>query len=205
MAIAQTLEPASGQRHRLFPRGFAEHVRPIGGIAVEVVDLLRVFAHAGFANQWHRQALRAGRVVKSKAAFDAQAAMVGRSVASIHTDDGVVFDVIGQQATYTTKRTHRVHFFVHHLGAHLRLRHERARGAGLHAFAAGHAAAVAHGVMQVKHNFAMRAAHGVADHVVDLLFAASTDAAVALNASIQINGHRGMRVIGFGLLAANCF
>ena len=128
--------------------------------------------------------------------------MVGRAVASIHTDDGIVFHVVGEQATYTTKRTHRVHFFVDNLAAHLRLGHERARGAGLHALATGHAAAVAHGVVQVKHNFAVRATHGVADHVVHLLFTAGAHAAVALNASIQVDGHRRMRKIRRRLLAA---
>ena len=164
--------------------------------------MLGVFADTGFANQRHRQALRAGGVVKTKAAFHAQAAVVGRAVASIHTDDLVVLDVIGQQTAHATKRAHRVHFFVHHLGAHLRLRHKRTRGAGLHALAAGHAAAVAHGVVQVKHDFAVRAAHGVADHVVHLLFTAGAHAAVALNASIQVDGHRRMRKIRRRLLAA---
>ena len=95
MGIAQTFEPACGKRHGFFPSSFAEHVRPIGRIAVEVVDLLRVFAHAGFANQRHRQALRAGRIVKTKAAFDAQATVVGWAVASVYADDDVIFHVVG--------------------------------------------------------------------------------------------------------------
>ena len=184
MGIAQTFESTGGQRHSFFPRRFTKHIRPIRGIAVEVVDLLRVFTHAGFANQRNRQALRTGGIVKTKAAFDAQAAVIGRAVASVYTDDDVVFDVVGQQATDAAKRADRVHFFVYHLAAHLRLGHERTGGAGLHTFAASHASAVAHGVVQIKYDFAVRAAHGVADHVVHLLFATGTHAAVALNTSI---------------------
>ena len=205
IGIAQTFEPTCGQCHSFFPRGFAKHIRPIGGIAVEVVDLLRVFAHAGLANQRYRQALRAGRIVKTKAAFDAQAAMVGRAVATIYADDDIVFDVVSQQATDAAKRTHRIYFFVHHLRAHLRLGHQRARGAGLHTFAASNTAAVAHWIVQIKDDFTVRAAHSVADDIVHLFFAASTHAAIALDASIQIHRHRGVRIIRYGLLSTKCF
>ena len=128
--------------------------------------------------------------------------MVGRAIAAINAHDHVVLDVVGHQATYATKRAHRIHFFVNDLRADLRLRHQGTRWAGLHAFAASHTGAVAHGIVQVKHNFTVRAAHRVADDVIDLLFAAGAHAAVALNAGIQIDRHGRVRDVGLGLLAA---
>jgi hypothetical protein len=43
--------------------------------------------------------------------------------------------------------------------------------AGLHALAASHAGALAHRVVQVKHNLAVRSAHGVTNDVIDLFAA----------------------------------
>ena len=128
--------------------------------------------------------------------------MVGRAIAPVHADDDVVFHVVGQQATHAAKRADRVHFFVNDLAANLGFGHERAGGAGLHAFAAGHAGAGTHGVVQVKHDFAVRAAQGVADHVVDLLFAAGAHAAVALDAGVQVDRHGGVRHVGLGLFSS---
>ena len=205
MLLAQACESSGGQRHGFFPRRFAEDLRPIGGIAVEVVELLGVFADTGFADQRHGQALRAVGVVETEATFDTQTAVVGRAVPTLDADDFVVFDLVGEQAAHAAEGADRVHFFVHDLVADMGLGHERAGGAGLHAFAAGHASAAAHGVVQIEHDFAVRAAHGVADHVVDLLFAAGAHAAVALDAGIEVHRHRGVRHIGGGLVAAQGF
>jgi hypothetical protein len=49
------------------------------------------------------------------------------------------------------------------------------------------------------------AAQRVADHVVDLLFAAGAHAAVALDAGVQVHGHGGVAQVGRGLLAAQGF
>ena len=167
--------------------------------------MLGVFADTGFADQRHGQALRAVGVVETKAAFDAQTAVVGRAVAALHADDFVVFDLVGQQATHAAEGADRVDFFVHDLVAHVGLGHERAGGAGLHAFAAGHAGAATHRVVQIEHDFAVRTAHGVADDVVDLLFTAGAHAAVALDAGIQVHRHGGVRHVGGGLFAAQGF
>jgi hypothetical protein len=45
-------------------------------------------------------------VVKTKASFDAQSVVIGWAIASIDADNFVVFDVVGQQTAYATKRTH---------------------------------------------------------------------------------------------------
>ena len=60
--------------------------------------------HTGLADQRLGQALRVVGVVKAVAALDAQAVVVGRAIAPVHTDDHVVLDVVGQQATDTTER-----------------------------------------------------------------------------------------------------
>ena len=94
-------------------------------------------------------------VVKTKAAFDTQTVVVGRAVTAIDTHNFVVFDVVGQQTTDAAKRTHRIHFFVNDLAANLGLRHQRTGWAGLDTFAAGHASALAHRIIQIKNDFAV--------------------------------------------------
>ena len=202
IGIAQAAKATRRQGQSLFPRGFSENRRPVGRVAVQVVQCLRVFGYTGLADQWHRQTLRAVGIVKSKPALDTQTAVVSRAIASVHANDQVVLDVVSEQATDTTKRTNGVHFFVDNLGAQLCFWHQRPRGAGLHAFAARHAGAVTHGVVQIEHDLAVAAAHGIANNVVDLLFAARTHAAVALDAGIQVDGHSRMRHIGLGLFAS---
>ena len=61
---------------------------------------------------------------------------------------------------------------------------------------------VAHGVVEVEHDRAVRAAQRVADDVVDLLLAAGAHAAVALDAGVEVDRHGRMRQVGRGLLAA---
>ena len=121
--VTQAFEPTRGQRQRLVPAGFTEHRRPVGAVAVQRLQGLGVFGHAGTPDQRHRQALGAVGVIKTETSFDAQAAVVGRAITPVHTDNFVVFHVVGQQAAYAAKRADRVHLFVHHLRAHLRLGH----------------------------------------------------------------------------------
>ena len=164
-----------------------------------------VLGHAIAPYQRHRQALGAVGVVKAETAFHAQAAVVGRAIAPVHTDNFVVFHVVGQQASHAAKRADRVDLFVHQLRAHLRFGHQRPGRASLHALAAGHTAAVTHGISQVKHNRAVAAAQGVTDHVVDLLLTAGANATVALDAGVQVDRHGRVRQVGSGLVAPQCF
>ena len=84
----------------------------------------------------------------------------------------------------------------------MRLGAERTRGAGLHAFAAGHTGALGHGVVEVENDLAVRPTQRVADHVVDLFLAAGAHAAVALDAGVQVHSHGGVAEVGRRLLAA---
>src|SRR5262249_60680950 len=81
-------------------------------------------------------------------------------------------------------------------GIEERRRLARARGAGLHAFAAGDAGRLAHGVVEVEYDFFAIAAAGHADHVVDLHLAAGADAEIALDAGVEIDRHRRMAAVG---------
>ncbi len=198
VAGTQVFELAGGEIERFFPGGLAEGVAPVALVRQQS----RVFRHARLADQRPGQALRVVRVVEAKAAFDAQAAVVGGAIAALDADDDLVFHVVGDLAAHAAERADRIDPAINRLRADVGLGHERARGAGLHALAAGHAGAVAHGVVQVEHDFAVMAAKGVADDVVDLFFAAGAHAAVALNAGIEVDRHRRVRHVGRGLGAA---
>ena len=110
--IAQVFQTAGRIGQRFVPGRFAKDIGPVRSVTVQMVECLGVFGHTGLANQRHGQALRAVRVVKTEATFHAQATVVGRAIATVHTDDDVVLDVVGQQATHTAKRANRIHLFV---------------------------------------------------------------------------------------------
>lgn len=141
-------------------------------------------------------------VVETEAPFHAQAAVVGRAVAAFDADDLFIAHVVGDEAAHAAERADRVDLAVHLLRADVRLGAERARGAGLHTFAAGHAGALGHGVIQVEDDLAVGPAQRVADHIVDLFFAAGAHAAVALDAGVQVHRHGRVAQVGRGLLAA---
>ena len=141
-------------------------------------------------------------VVKAKPTLDTQTLVIGRTIAPLHTHYFVVFHVVGEQTTHTTKWAHRINFFVDHLRPHLRLGHESACWAGLHAFAAGHTTAAAHAVFKVKHNLAAGTPVRITNDVVHLLFAASANTSVALNTRIEIDCHGRVRHITRRLLSA---
>ncbi len=67
--------------------------------------------------------------------------------------------------------------------------HQRAGGAGLHAFAAGDAGGGAHRVGHVEDDLGVVAAARHADHVVDLHLAAGADAEVAVDAGVEVDAH----------------
>src|SRR5690606_4969429 len=113
--------------------------------------------------------------------LDAQAALVGRAVAPIDGDDPAASHLVVDLAADATERTDRGHHPVDPLRAEQGLGHQGAGGAGLHAFAAGDAGALAHRVLQVEHDAAVGAATGIADHVVDLRLATGPHAAGALD------------------------
>ena len=85
------LEAIGGEIERLFPARFPEGGEWIGRIDRVVGRLGGV----GPADQRLGQPVLVARIVEAVAAFDAQAAMVGRTVATDDLDDVVVLDVVG--------------------------------------------------------------------------------------------------------------
>ncbi len=136
-------------------------------------------------------------VVEAVAPLHAQAAVVRGTVATLHAQDPVVLDVIGELATHAAVRAHRVDGPVGFDEARAARRHERARRARLHAFAARDARRCAHGIVEIEYRHRREASIGVADHVVDLHLAARPHAARALDAGVEVHRDRGMRKIGF--------
>ena len=111
IGVAQTNQLARCVGQSLFPRRFTEHFAPVCWVSNNKF----VFNHAFFANQRHSQTLVVVRIVKTKAAFDAQPVVVRRAIAAIHTHNCVVFDVVGQQATDAAERADRIDFFINNL------------------------------------------------------------------------------------------
>ena len=127
------------------------------------------------------------RVVKAVTPLHAKPPVIGRAVAALHLDDGVVLDVVGQLATHPAVRADRINRLVRHHQPRFARGHQRAGGAGLHALAAGNAARGAHRIVKVEHDLRMLTTKGVADDIIHLLFAAGAHAAVALYARIKID------------------
>ena len=127
--------------------------------------------------------------------------MIRRTIAAIDANDGVVLYVIGELATDTAIRTHAVDRFIGDDLIRLFGRRQRTSGAGLHTFAAGHAGACSHRIIEIKDDFRLRATECVTDHIVHLFFAAGANATGALDAGVEIDRHRGMRKIRVRLQA----
>ena len=162
---------------------------------------VRGFGHARLADQRRGEPLPMVHVIEAVAALHAQPAAVGRAVAPGDVQNPVVLDVIGEQAAYAAVGADRVDGLVGFQQPHAAGRHERAGRARLHAFAAAHAGTGAYRVGHVEDDGGLAPAVGVADHVVDLFFAAGALAARALDADVQIDGNRGMRNVRLGLPA----
>src|SRR3954469_25947029 len=140
-------------------------------------------------------------VVEAEAAFDAKTVAVGRAIAALGIDHLLVLDLIGHLATNAAERAERIHLLVGIDDTGLRLvqhhgRHQRSGRTGLHAFAAGDAGGLAHGIVEIEHDFRAVAAIGHADDVVDLDLAAGAHAQAALDAGIKIDAHRRMAGVG---------
>jgi len=188
MGVPDVAQAPTGEFERLFPTGFAEHVHDAVGVHGEVPR----FGGIGTADQRPGQAVRVVDIVKAIAAFDAQAAMVGGAVAPLDKGDFVFAYIEGELTAHAAKRTDRIHLAIGLGQGHVTRGHQGAGRTGLHAFAASHTGRVAHGIVHVKDNLGVVAAHGQADHVVDLLFTAGAQAARALDAGIQVDGNARM-------------
>ena len=160
------------------------------------------FRYAVAPDQGLGQALLMVHIVEAETSLDAETPMIRRAVASFDVVDLIVLDIEGEQTADAAVGTGGGHLLVGTHEAGILGRHERARRAGLHAFPAGDAGAHAHRIIEVEDDLRVQAAESIADHIIDLFFAASPYAARALDTSVEIHRDGGVRQIGVGLLPA---
>jgi hypothetical protein len=191
--LADVLEAERRHLQGLLPGSFAKMREGVRGIDA-VVGVLR---YARAPDQRPGEAVRVGDVVEAEAALHAQAIVVRRPVAAFRGHDALALHRIGDLAADAAIGAERIDLTIRPKVTALVVvevsgRHQRAGGAGLHAFPAGHAGGLAHGVVEIEHHFRGRIAEGHADHVVDLHLAAAAHAQAALDAGIEIDPHGGM-------------
>src|SRR6185312_14498905 len=176
-------------------------------IGIGRIDLIvGVLRNVRQSHQRLGQAVGMMDVVEAEATLDAEAIMVRRSVAALGIDQLLVLDLIGDLAADAAIGTERIHLAVGIGDARLLVvehhrRHQRPGRTSLHAFAAGDASRLAHGIVEVEHDLGAVIAIGHADHVVDLHLAAGAHAQPALEAGIEMDAHRRMariRLPAFG-------
>ena len=189
-------KPLGCEIQSFVPCRFAEMGLPIGGVDVQTLRR-RVIP----PDQRLGQTVWMMDVVEAKAPFDAKTIFIRRTFDAIDIFDLAVLHLERQLAPNTAIRTDAFDFFVE-VRAITGLRviqnvggHERARRTGLNAFTAGHATGRAHGIVLIEDDFGLPAPEGHADHVVDLNFAASANAEIALDAGVQIDPHGDVAVI----------
>ena len=168
----------------------------IGGIDIGVV-----LRDAVLADHRLGQPVRVVRIIEAEAALDAEPVVIGRPVLALDRDNTVLADLIGQLTADPAIGTDAVDLPVGGVGIDAvgidqGRRHQRAGRAGLHAFAAGDAGAVAHRVVEIEDDLFMVATRRHTDHVVDLDFAAGADAEIALDAGVELHRHRRMAAVG---------
>ena len=148
LRVANLPQLARRQIERFLPRRLAEDALPIVGVDGEI----RRFRRAGLAHERGRQPLLMMHVVETIAPLDAQAAFVGGTVAALDAQNSIVLDVISELATDAAIRADRIDRGIGGDEPGASRGHQRAGRASLHAFAAGHARALAHRVAQVEHD-----------------------------------------------------
>src|SRR5579883_2405136 len=204
MLVANALQARRRAIERLFPGSLAEMRPGIGGI--DRLDIVDVLADAVLADHRHGEAQRIVHIVEAEAPLDAEPVLIGRTGAAIDIEELVVLDLVGELAADAAIGADAVDLAIRSLfeDAFLveqRLLHERAGGAGLHAFAAGDASARTHGIVEIEDDLLAMPAPSHADDIIDLHLAAGADAEIALDTGVEIDRHRGMADIGLGLRA----
>ena len=190
-------KPTGGNLQGFIPARRAEMGQRFGRVEVWVEP----FRHSLATNQRHGKPGWMAWVVVTKAPFYAQPVLIGRAIATFHIEDLVVLDMVGELAAHPAVGTHRVDLTVSHGRITVALfvdqggRHQGASGASLNALATGHASAIAHWVVEIKHDLGRRAAVRQADNVVDLHLAASAYTQIALDAGIKIDAHGGVAAV----------
>src|SRR5205085_3291373 len=168
----------------------------IGGIDRDIV-----LADPVLADQRLGQAVGVVHIIEAKAALDAEPVVVGGPVLPLDRDDVVVPDLVGQLAADAAIGTDALDLAVGLVAKDAVLvdqarRHQGARRAGLHAFAAGDASRAAHRVVEIEHDLLAVTAPGHADNVIDLDLAAGAYAQIAVDAGVELHRHRRMAAVG---------
>ena len=190
IAVADARKSARRPLERFLPAGLAEVRQRIAGVDLSVAALGRILA----SHQRAGKAMGMAHVVKAETTLDAEPVAVGRPVASLYRDDGVVLELVGDLAADAAVRADAVHLVADirpavAVGVDERGLHQCTRGAGLHALAAGDAGARPHGVVDVEHHLGAVSPVGHADDVVHLHLAAGAHAQRAVDAGIEVHAH----------------
>ena len=197
MPVPNLPQALSRAVERFLPARFPEVGQRIRRVDVDIGGLRRVLP----ADQRRRQPVGMTHVVEAEAALDAEPAVVGRAVLAVDPEDLVVLHVEGELAADAAIGADALDLLGRRLLADLPGRHEGAGRAGLHAFAAGDAGALAHGIVEVEDDLVARAPASHADDVVDLYLPAGADAARAMDAGIEVDRHRRVAEVGCRRLA----
>ena len=191
-SMLDSVEPGRRYPDRLLPRRLAKVRRGVGGIDVQI------FFQALLPDERLGQAVRMADIVESESALDAQPLLVRRAVAAVDELDVPVLDLVRDLATHAAIGADGIHLLVDRsavLCVPQRRGRERACRASLDAFAASDAGAFAHRVVKIENDLCIVTPVSEPDDIVDLYFAAGSDAEVAMYASIQIHVHCDMRII----------
>ena len=168
----------------------------IGGVDRDIV-----LADPVLADQRLGQAVGVVHIIEAKAALDAEPVVVGGPVLPLDRDDVVVPDLVGQLASDAAIGTDALDLAIGLVAKDPVLvdkarRHQGARRASLHAFAASDTGRAAHRVVEIEHDLLAVTAPGHADNVIDLDLAAGAHAQIAVDAGVELYRHRRMAAVG---------
>ena len=177
-------------------------MRP-GVLGIDLV--VGVLADAILADERLQQPVGVADVIEAEAALDAEPLLVRRAVAAIDIEQLIILDLVGELAADAAIGADAIDFAVGSYRQHAglvdqRLFHQGAGRAGLDAFAAGNASAVAHRIVEIENDLGVGIARRHADHVIDLDLAAGADAEIAFDAGVEPDRHRRMAAVGGGLM-----
>ena len=100
VGLLESYQTLRSQIQGLVPGGFTKHIGPLGGALGQV----QVFGNPRLANERAGQSVRMMSVIKPEAALHAQPRLVGRACATVHLDNALVLDVVGNLTAHTAER-----------------------------------------------------------------------------------------------------
>ena len=143
-AVSQRAQAGRGHVKRFVPACLTEQRREGQFATLDAFNVGRVFAYAFAANERHGEPFAMLHVVKPVAALDAQAAMIGRAIATGDEFDSlrpgrISAHVISELTAHAAVGAHRVHLELDGTLACACRGHQRPGRASLHALTTGHA------------------------------------------------------------------